>query len=356
MAFKKYDVAIIGQGLAGTALAWWLHWAGKSFVIVDRNEATTSSKIAAGLLTPVTGRKLVPTWRLNELWPVAIEFYRRVEATVATEVFTELPAVRLFVDQAEVEAFRKRDQQFPFGELVTYREELHREFIHAPCGGLQMQPAGKLGTRQYLNRSRTYFLERDLLRDYDLDLATDLVIESTGVSCQPLHWQADQVVFCQGIAATANPWFRDVVFKPAKGEILTCHINGWDTQEVFHQGAWLAPCGNGLFQAGSTYEWKVLDQVITEQGREEVLCKLRRFLKAEVEVVEQHAAVRPVHVNQYPVLGRHPRLPQLVYFNGLGSKGSLQAPALARQLLGVLDGRVEPDADVDLVRKTRWTC
>jgi len=49
---------ILGQGLAGTAIAWRLWERGLPFLIVDRDEPVTSSKIAAGLLTPITGMRM----------------------------------------------------------------------------------------------------------------------------------------------------------------------------------------------------------------------------------------------------------------------------------------------------------
>jgi flavin-dependent dehydrogenase len=56
-------ILIVGQGLAGTALAWRLWERGVPFVVVDRDEAVTCSKIAAGLVTPITGMRLNLNWR-----------------------------------------------------------------------------------------------------------------------------------------------------------------------------------------------------------------------------------------------------------------------------------------------------
>ena len=47
------DVVVVGQGFAGTALAWQLRWRGASVLVVDRGDPDTASKVAAGLLTPM---------------------------------------------------------------------------------------------------------------------------------------------------------------------------------------------------------------------------------------------------------------------------------------------------------------
>lgn len=60
---------IIGQGLAGTALAWQLCQQGVPFILVDEHLPDSSSKVAAGLITPITGMRLNLGWRIAELIP-----------------------------------------------------------------------------------------------------------------------------------------------------------------------------------------------------------------------------------------------------------------------------------------------
>src|ERR1700754_85545 len=71
---KSFDFVIVGQGLAGTALAWHLRWRRFRVLVLDRRDAVTSSRVAAGLLTPITGKRLALTWRFADLWPEAVAF------------------------------------------------------------------------------------------------------------------------------------------------------------------------------------------------------------------------------------------------------------------------------------------
>src|ERR1043165_6077278 len=114
--------------------------------------------------------------------------------------------------------------------------------------------------------------------------------------------------------------------------MLTLRVPGLREERVVHRGIWLAPVGEGIFRAGSTYTWEPLDSTPTPEGRAEIEAKLRAFLKLPYEVLDHRAAVRPVIDAGYPVLGRHPEHPQLAYFNGLGSKGSLMSPFFAHQI------------------------
>ena len=84
---KAVDFLILGQGLAGTTLAWQLRWRGFRVLILDRETEGTSSQIAAGLITPITGQRFVKRERYEELFASAEEFYRRVEAETNAAFF-----------------------------------------------------------------------------------------------------------------------------------------------------------------------------------------------------------------------------------------------------------------------------
>ena len=53
----EVDYLIVGQGICGTMLSWYLLKEGKTFLVIDDNNENSSSKIAAGIINPVTGRR-----------------------------------------------------------------------------------------------------------------------------------------------------------------------------------------------------------------------------------------------------------------------------------------------------------
>lgn len=350
-----FNVIIIGQGLAGTALAWSLHWLGIQVQILDRESETSSSKIAAGLITPVTGQKLVPSWRLSELWPSAVEFYRHVERVTGTQ-FLQLPnMVRLFTDETEAALFQRRNSNREYGELVRSIEvSFAPDSIVGPHGGFEMGPGGQLDVGRYLSASREYFRQIGGYRNCDVDLMCDLEISSDEILFRPAQVRSHRVIFCQGFETTSNTWFDDVRFKPAKGEILTVRVPGLREGRVIHRGVWLAPLGDELFKVGSTYDWAQLDSEPTNSGLIEITSRLKQFLLRPFEVVGHDAAIRPIHQNQYPIMGWHPVLSRLGLFNGLGSKGVLHAPYFAKQFASHLVHGTPIDRSVDLNQKTDW--
>lgn len=62
------DYIIVGQGLAGSLIALNLLRRGKSVRVIDDGHKHAASKVAAGLINPITGRRHVLTWRFLEFW------------------------------------------------------------------------------------------------------------------------------------------------------------------------------------------------------------------------------------------------------------------------------------------------
>lgn len=65
-------------------------------MIIDRGETVTASKIAAGLMTPFTGRRQVITDDFKEMWIKVSAFYRRTEQETGALFFEECGMTRLF--------------------------------------------------------------------------------------------------------------------------------------------------------------------------------------------------------------------------------------------------------------------
>ena len=57
MTDKIFDYIIVGQGIAGTNLAFQLIDSGKSIMVIDQVNLNSSSRVATGIINPVTGRK-----------------------------------------------------------------------------------------------------------------------------------------------------------------------------------------------------------------------------------------------------------------------------------------------------------
>ena len=83
---KKLDYIIIGQGIAGTTIAWWLHLNKKTFYILNDEKKNTSSAAALGIYNPITGRNSVKTWNAKILFKELEKFYSKVEKKIKKKI------------------------------------------------------------------------------------------------------------------------------------------------------------------------------------------------------------------------------------------------------------------------------
>lgn len=326
---------IVGQGLAGTTLAWRFLDTGQSVVLVDRHEAVTASRVSAGLVTPWTGRRMTKSNDYQEYWDDAISFYQAIEDRLGLSLFTEQSMVRVFVNRSDEEVFKQRQQEVKSGQLQSWSGQLQEN--GPEIQGCRMLPAGRLDVRKYLQASIDFFTDRGGYHQLNLDFPNGLKFEEGRVVIPQLELSADRVIFCQG--AVGNPWFKGVPNNASRGDVINVLIDGYQATDVVHQSIWLAPESDGSITAGSTYDWKVLENTPVASGRREILKSMKRFIEGVIRVKQHVAAVRPTMKDYRPVVGRHPKHKNLWIMNGLGSRGTLTAPRLSRLLVESVSGK-----------------
>ena len=354
MKSRHFDTIIIGQGLAGTTLTWHLLRRHQNILVLDQEDSVTSSKIAAGLVTPITGMRLVISWRFQELIQTAEQFYRHIEQETASRFYHQRGMIRFFTSNRDQERFTKKLETEEFRKLVQRPiSGFDRNLLSSPMDvdGFEMPRASQLYVSRYLEVSRKYFQKRQCYRTACVDPIDDINLTATGVQLPKLNISATQLIFCRGADDRSNPWFSQIKFKPAQGEILTLEVPEFRETRIINQKSWLAPMPENKFAAGSTYEWNQLDSKPTANGKEQITSNLKQLLRCPFQIIDHRAAIRPALQDQKPIIGRHPQFKQLGILNGLGSKGSLQAPWLAMQLTNHLSDGTPIDAQVDLNRR-----
>ncbi len=351
---EAFDCLIVGRGLAGSALALRLIERGWSVLVVDRGEDVTASRVAAGLVTPITGKNLTLSWRIDELLPAAVEFYRGLQRRAGARIWHAKPVARVLRSEEEAGIWRERSREQGFQAYLSKPaippDRMARE-VRAPFGGFEMRGGGYVDIPVFLETVHR-ILEKgegngSALRKGEVRCA-DLTVTPDGV-----RWggvRARWVVFCQGFEGAGNRFFDWVPFRSAKGEILDLVVDGFGDGRITTCGEWLLPLPGGRFRAGSTYAWHPLDTEPSKQGRKRIIRGLRRFVSPEFAVVGHRAAVRPVIRDCRVLMGVHPTHARVGFFNGLGSKGVLNAPFFADQFAEHLVNGGPIDENVDLRR------
>lgn len=322
----KVDVIVVGQGLAGSALSWILSWRGLKLMIIDRGESVTASRIAAGLMTPFTGRRQVISDDFKEAWISGSAFYRRTEQETGASFFEECEMTRFFEDEDERRWFEEQRQE----KYADHVEPLKNS--EGFVTGYRMRPAGRLHVNQYLKATRLYFKERNQLLEVELDTDEDIQPEHGRVSIPHLDIEAKMLVFCMGYQRKDNIWFPGIPNAPVRGDILRLRMPQHHQEGVIHRGLWIVSEDKGEFLAGSTYDRHDLRNIPSEDGRRQILERLEDLVTGPMEVIDHQAAVRAGTRNRKPVSLFHKDYPSLALINGMGSRGSLQAPVVAQEL------------------------
>jgi glycine/D-amino acid oxidase-like deaminating enzyme len=338
------DVLIVGQGLAGTLLAWKLMEREKRVLIVDNSHRTAASRTAAGLINPVTGMRMVKTERVEECLPCAKETYQGLEQLLRRELWFQIPMLRLIRDPKEQAAWDKRCGDISYkpylGESLT--AEQCPPGVNAPGGGFVQRQTGYMDTCALMDGFREYLRERGGYREAQFD-CRDLEIGEADVRWQGVG--ASRVVFCEGYQAMRNPWFDWLPFQPAKGEILSLEIPENLPHYIINAGRWLMPRGGDSYRLGATYDREQLDEEPTAGGRQALLAALQELFThpPRAGVAAHQAGVRPNTRDKRPFIGLHPENPRVGIFNGFGSKGSLLMPWYAERFVDhLLDGQPLP--------------
>lgn len=340
------DVLIVGQGISGTMLSWWLQAEGKSAVVIDDGAAHSSSKVAAGIMNPVTGRRYIRTWLADVLFPFAEKSYVQLGQALNAVFLYRRNVIDFFpspqMRNTFVDHLSENDTYLhAYPDQNRFNDWFHYDF---GCG--EIGPAYTVDLNLLLTLWRKNLQASGSLLEENF-VAEDLTLKPDGVQYQ--HITAEKIVFCDGIACAQNPWFSLLPFSANKGEALIIDCPGLPTDHVFKRGFLLAPLAQtGTFWAGSNYAWEFDDAAPTDAFYQATTNFLNGWLKQPYTVLQHKAAVRPATVERRPFVGFHPLHPAVGILNGMGTKGTSLAPFFAHQLAQhiVLGQPLTPEADV----------
>ncbi len=343
-----YDYLIVGQGIAGTSLAHLLLEEHRKVLIVNDESQPSSSRVAAGIFNPLTGKKLVKTWMADELFPYAATFYRAGERKLGALFYHPLNSFRPYRSVAEQNDYLALAADASVAAYVETNPDLAAyHHIHHPFGGLEVLGSGWVDIPLYLEASRRCFQRTDSYVNAAFR-EEDLRWDEAGISWQGLTFK--NVILCQGVLARDQSFFGWLPFHPVKGQVLDLRVTDYGIRNIVNQGIFLLPRQQDMVRAGATYTWHDLDWEVTEDGRQYLEDKLRPLLKTGYQVTGQQAGIRPSVKDRRPLIGRHPDRPGLWIFNGFGSKGVTLVPFFARQLADHLSGEKELDPAVNIER------
>ena len=347
----KVQFLIVGQGLAGSLLAFELSRRGQTILIVDNQEKSAASRVAAGLMNPVTGQRLVKTCEVDQCLPVATAYYQQLAQTFGRTFYYPKPMLRLFRSRTEQERYKNRLRQTEYQAYLgnSFAAGQSGKGVNDSLGGFQQLQTGYVAIPALLNNLKDYLHTRAAYRVSHVDY------QDFQFTTPYIRWhdvEAERVIFCEGPNAVNNPWFRWLPFQLCKGEILSINTKLELPVSMINDGHWLLPIDRHNARVGATYDWRWNTVEPTESAKQTLMTSFQRMtgIGNTCTVTEHLAGIRPATGDKQPFIGAHPTRPYLGIFNGFGSKGSLLVPYYCRRYADyLLDNRTLPQT-VDIAR------
>lgn len=343
------DVLIIGQGICGTFLHWYLTKAGYTCAIVDDFRDNTASRVAAGIINPVTGRRIVKTWMIDELMPFAIKAYRDLGQELGCKMLHSTEIVDFFPTPQMRDAFHRRFDESDSYLRLTEGEDMFNEYFTHDFGFGKISPSYLVMVDKLINEYRKKLLSAGVLLE-EVFSFSDLI--KSGNKWHFHEITASLIIFCDGIQSVLNPYFTMLPFAPNKGEVLYLRINEMLPAFIFKKGINLVKLDDNHYWAGSSYEWNFTDDQPTTLFLEKTRTLLHHWLKVPFQIVDHRASIRPATLERRPFAGFHPLHPTLGILNGMGTKGCTLAPWFANELTNHIkfNTPLNPEADIARVK------
>lgn len=343
----EIDLMIVGQGLAGSAVAMRAIARGFRIIVLDNPSQNRSSRVSAGLFNPITGKKNSKTWLADEIFPVLHRYYREVERLTEKRFFYPMPIYRPFL------SIEEQNEWMGASAAESYREYVGEVTVSGgfggkvndPFGGISLKQSGYLDTGTYLEAVREYLGKRAV---YEAATFAPENLEILTDSVRYGNISAKKIVFCQGVHNAANPWFNMFPVNSLKGELITIQCD-WKTDVILNRGVYLVPGSRpGGWRVGATYNRNDHSPETTLVARTELIAKLEGLVRMPYTITGQEWGVRPTSPDRKPLIGMHPQNRSLIIFNGFGTKGVSLAPYFSEVLIRWLEkkGTISKEADV----------
>jgi glycine oxidase len=351
------DVAVIGGGIIGLAIAWRAARRGLSVCLLERGElGAGASHVAAGMLAPVTEADagelalLELGLRSARQWPA---FAAQLEAAAGAD-----PGLRR---SGALVVARDRDEAEALERELALRIELGLDVRRLlPSAARRLEPALAPTVRLALDVAGDHCADpravvlalAEAARRSGVTLRTGAAVERVehgGGRVTGVVLAAGEVVRAARVVVAAGAWSATIAglpriaLRPVKGQILRLRDPtgpGLLERIVRFEGGYLVPRGDGRYVLGATTEERGFDTTVTAGGMHELLRDAGELVPGVHELVieEIGAGLRPATPDNVPLLGPAAELDGLHWATGHHRNGILLAPVSADLVVDGLDG------------------
>jgi glycine oxidase len=323
---SSFDLAVVGAGAIGLAIAWRAAQRGLKVLVVERGDhaGAGTSSVAAGMLAPIS-EAMASEQPLMRLGLASVEAYPDFVAELGEVTGMDTGYLRC----GTLLGARDRDE----AEWLEREREL-RETLGLPVRRLrasqarQLEPALAPTLRLGLEIPDDHAIDprkltaalADALRKAGGELRTATAANAVTIA----HERVTGISLADGsevpaeeVVVAAGPWSSSldgvpdgarVPIHPIKGQILRLHDPagpGLLTRVLRMTGGYIVPRGDGRYVVGATMEERGFDKTVTAGATFELLRNAFELLPSVTELVidELSAGLRPATPDNAPAIG-----------------------------------------------------
>jgi len=360
--FPAADLAVIGAGVIGLAIAWRAAERGLDVVVLDRGDVGRgTSYVAAGMLAPVA--EATPAEEaLLELGLRSARSYPEFAARLARAAGVSAVSVG-YLQCGTMLVARDGDEALALERELELRHRygLGVERLRA-SEARRLEPGLAPALRLALELREDHAIDPRALtgalaaaaRRAGVKLrerARVTGIELTGGRASGARLDDGSLVAARDVVIAAGTWADElegipplarVPVRPIKGQILRLHDPagpGLVTRVVRMGSSYIVPRGDGRYVIGATYEERGFDTTVTAGAMFDLLRDASELVPGVSELIvdEFSAGLRPATPDNLPVIGAS-SVPGLHWAGGHRRGGILLAPATAEIIVSSVTG------------------
>lgn len=341
------DYLIIGSGLAGISFSEVALQNKKSILVLDNN-SQNSSKIAGGLYNPVILKRFSEVSQAKEHLKLMNIFFSVLEKKLDIKLDIKMPILRRFFSVEEqnnwfIASDKVNLAPFLSTALVTKKYK----GIDSPFGYGEVLQTGYVDTALLLIKYKEYLTQNGLFIEETFDYSL-LKIEEKGIQYKNI--KARHIIFAEGFGMHANPYFKNLPLDGTKGEIVIIKAPELNLDVIMNSSIFILPLGNNLFKIGATYNWNDKTDTPTEEGKAELVEKIKEVIHCDFEVVSHFAGIRPTVKDRRPLVGTYVNHKSIHILNGLGTRGVMLGSAMAIALFENIEYQKPLERVIDIKR------
>ena len=355
---RNPDVIVVGGGIIGCAVAYYLTHAGAKVQIFEREAlGSQASGVAAGLLIPLAEHPEPGPFLTLALESLQMHRLLAQELRDKTGIdvhLEETPVLMPAFSEAEAQTLRNQAARLEALGLDVHWVDAKEARAWEPA--VSPETLGALLSRAEA-QVEPYPLVLALARAAEQGGASFHYAEVTGLrrnQSGALEVVAGSQTLTAGVVVLAmGPWTvytsewlgTPIPVLPQRGQLLHLDASTCPLQCIlFHQGSYLTPKPNKVIIAGATEEAAGFEVRTTPQGTSAIMEKAVQLAPAiaDAGMVKALAGLRPLSADGLPLLGPIPGWDDVFMATGHGRNGVLLGPITGRLLKDWITGSESP--------------